>query len=197
MLWQEEPSVPQTASAGSLPVIVSSAGDDVAAMSIATKLDNRVTSLKRANINAEQASSMLQMMDGGLQQIHTALERMLALSVQASGGSLSVAERGFLNQEFSQLRQEVDRIAEETNFNGVKVLDAEAVNQTIRALALDTEDAAEASASLYFYNRPTNNQTFRVQNVLFRFRTNPTPGDPTHIRIGGTMDATIQNMGLK
>lgn len=170
------------------------AGDDVASLSIATKLSVRVASLKSARVNAEQASSLLQVMDGGLQQIHSALDRMMALSVQSASGALSAAERGFLNQEFGNLKDEVDRIAAETNFNGVNLLDANTVDEVLRGLSFDTEDASEASAYLYFFNRPTNNQTFRVQNVLFRFRTNPTPGNATHIRIGATVAETVQNI---
>lgn len=170
------------------------AGDDVAAMSVATKLSVRVTALRSARVNAAQAASMLQVMDGGLRQIHAALDRMMALSVQAASGSLADAERGFLNQEFQQLSKEIDRIAENTNFNGVKLLDVDSATEQIRGLAMDTSDAANASAYINFFDRPTNNQTFRIQNITFRFRTNPTPGNPLHIRIGATVSATVDNL---
>lgn len=99
------------------------ASDDVAAMSVGTSLRATVSTLKMGKLNASQGTSMLQVADGALAQIQDMLLRQKALSTQATSGTLTGSERGFLDQEFQNLTLEVNRLVENTNFNGVKLLD--------------------------------------------------------------------------
>ncbi|HAI28494.1 MULTISPECIES: flagellin [Thalassospira] len=101
---------------------VVSARDDAASMAIGARLNATTESLKTATVNVNQANSMLQIADGGMATIDNILVRMKTLAVQASSGNLSDTERGFLNDEFVQLRDEIDRIASSTNFNGIQLL---------------------------------------------------------------------------
>ncbi|MDG4718307.1 MULTISPECIES: flagellin [Thalassospira] len=101
---------------------VVSARDDAASMAIGARLNATTQALKTATVNVGQANSMLQIADGGMATIDDILVRMKTLSVQASSGNLSDTERGFLNDEFVQLRDEIDRIASSTNFNGIQLL---------------------------------------------------------------------------
>lgn len=98
------------------------ASDDVAAMSVGTSLRTTVSTLKMGLLNASQGSSMLQVADGALGKMQDMLLRQKALATQATSGSLTSAERGFLNQEFQNLTQEIDRLVQNTNFNGVNLL---------------------------------------------------------------------------
>lgn len=98
------------------------ASDDVAAMSVGTSLRTTVSTLKMGLLNASQGSSMLQVADGALGKMQDMLLRQKALATQATSGSLTGAERGFLNQEFQNLTQEIDRLVQNTNFNGVNLL---------------------------------------------------------------------------
>jgi flagellin len=91
-------------------------------MAIGARLNATTEALKTASVNVGQANSMLQIADGGMATIDNILVRMKTLSVQASSGNLSDTERGFLNDEFVQLREEIDRIASSTNFNGIQLL---------------------------------------------------------------------------
>jgi flagellin len=106
------------------------AADDVASMSAGTSLRTNVTTLRTALINTSQGSSMLQVADGALSEITDILLRQKAIAVQAGSGSLSASERSFLDQEFQNLTQEVDRLAEQTNFNGVNLLDGSLFDKT-------------------------------------------------------------------
>eukprot|EP00998_Keelungia_sp_KM082_P006441 NODE_268_length_2174_cov_1.777235_g262_i0.p1 GENE.NODE_268_length_2174_cov_1.777235_g262_i0~~NODE_268_length_2174_cov_1.777235_g262_i0.p1 ORF type:complete len:446 (-),score=107.11 NODE_268_length_2174_cov_1.777235_g262_i0:350-1687(-) len=101
---------------------VVSARDDAASMAIGARLNATTQALKTATVNVGQANSMLQIADGGMATIDNILVRMKTLAVQASSGNLSDTERGFLNDEFVQLRDEIDRIASSTNFNGIQLL---------------------------------------------------------------------------
>ena len=101
---------------------VVSARDDAASMAIGARLNATTQALKTATVNVGQANSMLQIADGGMATIDDVLVRMKTLAVQASSGNLSGTERGFLQDEFSELRNEIDRIASSTNFNGIQLL---------------------------------------------------------------------------
>ena len=114
---------------------ITRAADDVAALATATKLDTRVVTLRRAQLNVEQANSLLQVMDGALGEIETILLRMNALAVQSSSGALTTNERSFLNQEFQQLSNEIDRLAQQTNFNGVKMLNLDGARESLHGCA--------------------------------------------------------------
>jgi flagellin len=101
---------------------VVSARDDAASMAIGARLNATTQALKTASTNVGQANSMLQIADGGMATIDDILVRMKTLAVQSSSGNLSDTERGFLNDEFTQLRDEIDRISSSTNFNGIQLL---------------------------------------------------------------------------
>lgn len=99
------------------------ASTDVAALSVAASLQNQVSSLRAAAQNISQATSVLQVADGAGEQIGNALNRLGELATLASSGALGDAERAALNEEFQSLRTEINRLAENTNFNGQTLLD--------------------------------------------------------------------------
>ncbi len=118
----------QMATSGSLAKLSSGsrivkASDDAASLAVGTKLKADVTALKQAAINASHASSVLQVADGGMARISDILQRMKSLAVQASSGSLSDNERGFLDKEYQALLNQIDDIADQTRFNGQSLID--------------------------------------------------------------------------
>ena len=116
------------------------ASDDAASLAIGTKIKADVTALKQAQVNASQASSVLQVADGALSQTTDILMRMKALSVQAQSGSVSDNERGFLDKEFQALTKQIDSIAEQTKFNGETLINGNfgaAIDETATATGLD------------------------------------------------------------
>ena len=101
---------------------VPQAKDDAAGLAIGSKLKSEIAGLTQASNNAAQAVSLLQIADGALSTLGDVLQRMKALSVQSSSGQLADSDRSLLNQEFTGLRSEVDRVAALTNFNGTTLL---------------------------------------------------------------------------
>lgn len=99
------------------------ASDDAAGLAIGTRLLADVTVLRQSAVNASQGASVLQVADGGLGRIADVLQRMKALAAQSLSGVPSNTERGFIDAEFQQLRQEVTAIAQTTRFNGDSLLD--------------------------------------------------------------------------
>jgi flagellin len=110
---------------------VVSARDDAASMAIGSRMNAEVQGLKQAVVNAGQANSMLQIADGAMSTVSAILTRMKTLTIQASSENLSATEREFLNVEFQALVSEIDRVADDTDFNGTQLLDGEiAVTQS-------------------------------------------------------------------
>ncbi len=101
---------------------VQSAKDDAASLAIGSRLNAEVQAQKQAMVNANQASSMLQIADGAMAKINDILVRMKTLAVQSGSGQLGATERTLLDTEFQALISEIDRIAQDTEFNGVTLI---------------------------------------------------------------------------
>jgi flagellin len=102
---------------------VVSAKDDAASMAVGSRMNSELAGLRQAVVNSGQAGSMLQIADGAMSTVSDILTRMKSLAIQASSANLSATERDFLNVEFQALTNEIDRVAEDTDFNGTKLLD--------------------------------------------------------------------------
>ncbi len=101
---------------------VLAAKDDAASLAIGSRLAAEVAALNQASVNAGQGTSMLQIADGAMAKVSDMLIRMKTLAVQAGSGQLSSTERSMLDTEFQALLNEIDRIADDTEFNGQKLI---------------------------------------------------------------------------
>ncbi len=104
---------------------ITKSADDAAGLAIAKKLEASTKGMKMATRNANDAISLVQVAEGGLNESTNILTRLRELSVQAASDTVGEQERGFLNMEYQQLTQELDRIAVTTNFNGRSLLKGE------------------------------------------------------------------------
>lgn len=102
---------------------INSAKDDAAGLQISNRLSAQVSGLNVATRNANDGISLAQTAEGALQQSTNILQRMRDLSLQSANGSNGASERKALNQEVTQLKNELDRIANTTTFGGKKLLD--------------------------------------------------------------------------
>lgn len=113
----------QSASRLSSGLRITTAADDAAGLAVSERLRAQTRSLAQAERNANDGVSLLQTADGALNEVGDLLIRMRELAVQASNGTLGTSERQSIADEFSELSDEIDRIAEVTEFNGQKLLD--------------------------------------------------------------------------
>ncbi|PVZ70696.1 flagellin N-terminal helical domain-containing protein [Pelagibaculum spongiae] len=104
---------------------INSAKDDAAGLAISTKFDSQVRGLEQANRNANDGISVAQTAEGSMQEMTSILQRMRELGLQSANDSNSSEERGFIQQEMDQMTEELDRISENTEFNGAKLLNSE------------------------------------------------------------------------
>lgn len=110
---------------------ITSASDDAAGLSISERLRGQIRSVKQAQRNANDGISFVQVAEGGLSEVSNNLIRMRELSVQAASDTIGDRERAFMNEEVKQLKVEIDRIADSTNFNGTNLLNGEAHKGTL------------------------------------------------------------------
>lgn len=101
---------------------ITKAADDAAGLSISENLKSRVRGYTQAQRNANDAMSVVQIAEGGLNEISNILTRLRELGVQAASDNIGDKERGFIDKEVQHLVQEVDRISESTRFGDVKML---------------------------------------------------------------------------
>jgi len=156
------------------------ASDDVAALATGTSLQTQVSALKAALTNASQGSSLLQVADGALQQIQNILQQQQAIALQAASGSLTNVDRGFLNQQFQALSNEINSLTSSTTFNGVSLIDGSIAGQigvTSNATASVSGLTTNTSGNIFtFANGPAvDGDTVTVNGVTVTFTT-ATPG---------------------
>ena len=102
--------------------------DDAAGLGIAKKMEAEVRGYRMAQRNANAGISMIQVAEGGLDESSNILTRMRELSIQAASDTVGERERGYLNLEYEQLTEEVDRISKTTTFSGAPLLTGENEN---------------------------------------------------------------------
>mgnify|MGYP001118649391 CR=1 FL=1 len=102
---------------------INRAADDAAGLSISEKMRSQIRGLNKASDNAQDGISLIQTAEGALNESHSILQRMRELSVQASNGTETDDDREAVQQEISQLQDELTRISSTTEFNTMKLLD--------------------------------------------------------------------------
>ena len=105
---------------------INSAGDNAAGLAISSRMTSQIRGLGAAISNANDAISMVGTAEGALDEIASMLQRMRELAVQSGTGNTSAADRTYMNSEFVALREEIDRIADNTQWNGQNILDGSA-----------------------------------------------------------------------
>ena len=102
---------------------INSAADDAAGLAISLKMSAQLRCLKQANNNANDGVSVVNTADGAMTEMHEILQRMNELAIQAANGTNADSDREQIQLEIDQLVQELDRIAETTQFNAQNLLD--------------------------------------------------------------------------
>lgn len=104
---------------------INQAADDAAGLAISEKLRSQIVSTRQAERNANDGISMIQTAEGGLNEVSNILTRLRELSVQAASDTIGESERVFSDLEYQNLKEEVQRIAQVTEFNGKSLLNGE------------------------------------------------------------------------
>ncbi|MBT2731853.1 flagellin [Carnobacterium sp. ISL-102] len=125
---------------------INKAGDDAAGLAISEKMKNQISGMTQASRNAQDGISLIQTAEGGLTETHSILNRMRDLAVQAKNDTNTDDDRGAIQKEMNSLTSEIDRIANQTEFNGKSLLTAKDTT-TGAATAADTKFTFQIGAN--------------------------------------------------
>jgi flagellin len=115
---------------------VNRAGDDAAGLSISEKMRGQIRGLEQASTNAQDGISLIQTAEGAMNEIHSVVQRMRELAVQGANDTNVAEDRKAITAEMRELREEIDRIANSTEFNTMKLIDGTFDEADGRALTL-------------------------------------------------------------
>lgn len=119
---------------------ITKSADDAAGLAISKKLEAETRGLRVASRNANDAISLVQVAEGGLNETSNILTRLRELSIQAGSDTVGDSERGYLSMEYEQLVQETDRISKTTNFNGRSLLEGKGTTMQFQVGTQGNED---------------------------------------------------------
>lgn len=179
------------------------AKDDAAGLAIGTSLQGNVITLNAALTNTAQADALLGVVDGALKNIGEILQRQKALATQATSGTLGETTRKYLDLEFQNLKEEIDRIALTTNFNGIKLLDGSLYTPTEIRVKSEANTTAAQGVLEFADGIATivDGESLEINGVIFTFDATPlaAPTSITNAAADGAERATqvydaIQNV---
>ena len=165
---------------------INRAGDDAAGLAISEKMRAQITGLETAQKNAKDGISLVQTAEGALTEVHDMLNRMVELATQSANGTYdNTTDRAQMQKELDQLRSEINRIADSSNFNGIKLFDgsmeADSVeysvgsktNLTILSGEVSTVTSAGANTIIHKDGQQPQKTKFSVEleNVSFNDAT--------------------------
>ena len=137
---------------------INSAGDNAAGLAISSRMTSQIRGLAAAISNANDAISMVSTAEGALDEITAMMQRMRELAVQSGTGTTSAADRTYMNSEFVALREEIDRIADNTQWNGQNILDGSAgasVGKSTVAFQVGANEKQTISTAFGNFNNTT------------------------------------------
>ena len=131
---------------------INRAGDDASGLAISEKMKAQIKGLETASTNSQDGISLVQTAEGALTEVHDMLNRMVELAGKAANGTIdSETDRAALQDEMNSLLDEIDRIAESTDFNGIKLLNGDLATNTVKLgninLGTGTASTTEAATA--------------------------------------------------
>ena len=127
---------------------INRASDDAAGLAISEKLRGQIGGLGQASRNASDAISLVQTAEGALNEVHSMLQRVRELAVQYKNGTLSTNDRTAIQSEVNQLKAEIERIEDDTEFNGIKLLDGSSPSISFQVGAGDGQQIAVTTITI-------------------------------------------------
>jgi flagellin len=157
---------------------INSAADDAAGLAVSNRMSSQIRGLDQAVRNANDGISLIQTVEGSLNEVNNMLQRMRELSIQSSNDTNTVDDRGIMDLEFQQLKEEINRIAKNTQWNGMDVLNKSA-------------NAGNGDGKFEFQVGANANQLISIQLQDFR-----TEGVQTTQMPAGTTNTQVSTLTL-
>ncbi|WP_042165219.1 flagellin [Paenibacillus gorillae] len=163
---------------------INRAADDAAGLAISEKMRGQIRGLEQASRNIQDGISLIQTAEGAMQEIHAMLQRMNELAVQTANGTYSDKDRANIQFEFSQLQSGIDNIAENTQFNGIKLLNGGSSGY-VKAISTDTPQNYKL---ITITSKAGNNVSETLNNIISAFNK---------VKSGAVGDSDTQRVASK
>ena len=151
---------------------INRAGYDAAGLAISEKMRAQITGLDVAQKNAKDGISLVQTAEGALTEVHDMLNRMVELADQSANGTYDNAtDRTQLQKEVSQLKSEIDRIADSANFNGIKLLNGDMSGATTTFTQATASKAAEFSLTITASGKELAGGSIQIGNKTIQVKS--------------------------
>jgi flagellin len=171
---------------------ITTASEDAAGLAISEKLRAEVKGLNQASRNAQDGINMIQTAEGAMEEVHSMLQRMRELAVQASNDTLDVSDRGFIDDELTELKNQINDIGDRTEFNGKTLLSGQLVSQLSSASGAVAGTVVDTSASTAITNVDVSNvRNAAAANKTFTFSANTGAGSITLTDVAASTSQTI------
>lgn len=186
---------------------INRAGDDAAGLAISEKMRGQIRGLDQATRNAQDSISLIQTAEGALNETHSILQRMRELAVQAANDTNTEVDRDEIQKEINQLTDEIDRIANTTEFNTQKLLNGDKVglrDEIEGKVTAQLNTTADVTATIATANDHTDinvTGTFiitRVNQTTANGRTEFVIGDPNELGLtaSASLGSTLSNITI-
>jgi len=173
---------------------INRAADDAAGLAISEKMRSQIRGMQQGQRNAQDGVSMLQTAEGALDEVHSILQRVRELSVQAGNTTLSSTDRSAIGEELVALRSEIDNIAQRTRFNGLNLLNGSLAvtldGASTATAATATENGADVTVSNIDVGNADANTTYNLTAAGAVLTASTTSGGYTR-----SQTYTVQAMG--
>lgn len=174
---------------------INSAGDDAAGLAIASKFTAQIRGLNQAVRNANDAISMIQTAEGATNEISNMLQRMRELAIQSASDTNSTTDRSSLHAEFIALRDEINRVAVTTQWNGFNVLDGTTGSGGTVSFQIGPNSSANNSVSATFSNFATSGLLSGIASSTIASQTGASSAIDATLTAINTIDQKRGDMG--
>jgi len=184
---------------------VTRAADDAAGLGLSETLRAHIRSINQAVRNSSDGISLTQIADGGAAQIGSILARLRELSAQSASATVGSTERSYIDREFLQLRSEIDRIAQVTEFNGQALLSGTSISFSVQVgfksgaantLSLSLADLTVASLGLTSVNASTAANAASALNNIDNAISAVASARATYGSVQNRFEVTIANLQI-
>jgi flagellin len=169
---------------------ITSAGDDAAGLAISEKMRSQIRGLTQASRNSYDGKSLLNVAEGALNEVHSILQRMKELAVQSANDTNTQFDRSEIQKEVEQLKDEIDRISRDTEFNTMKLLNGTMENRaTVELSGADPKDGS-------FLDRNFNLEITGSVVEAGRYTLSISAGGVQQILLG-TVTGSVKSVGVE
>jgi len=168
---------------------INSAKDDTAGLAISERMNNQVRGMQQANRNVQQANNMRQTAEGAMHEISNILGQMRELAVQSASDGGDVDDRTSIDLEFQQLKAEITRIGDGTEYNNMKLINGDRAKVKVTPVGTDAVGSAIAGASDVQIASHTVNEEYTFYAV-------PTGPDYLEVTLAGDTTSATETVAL-